>query len=620
MAASTAWSADEENLQQTSFSVTQGRFAHSKPSFATQFGFRDPTFGIPMSDQDYRLLSRDAYYKLQGIYASTNRFMRLAGIRQLLSQGSVSSPSLLRRHPGFVNSFDGTTFTPAVYVRIADVMPNNPMGRFNPDVAIFMHAVKVLQPTVFLTWLELKYIIRGPYDLASGPNVPDFYKVWVRYRRFSDKVWLDELPEVYKWPVFADLERLGFSPSTIDREVAAYNQDLAIETYSATRSHELATLLAAARRYMLQFDTPTGEALFNSYALMLAPVDTSAGSEPWFQAPIFEAFDPRHNTFKLKTYIFDGAASPILDRIRYTASTDAFGYSVLTPVAIVRPLQVAPAVQFGTVYVIPQSLRATTSIVLQDLRAVKFRLVPDPDHSQGKGHLGPDANFLGERRPIGHPLALTTASSLDRSRSLPVRGSTSSQAIPSDTLSKDELASQRSLVPESRGLPPIASTSRPGESPLSFPITPQMKDAEQRSIFDSRDDMLIRPEEPAEAFPPTPAGRRRWYLQLLQHAESGPTSSSFAPTKNDDKKTGRFENYGHSVSTSDQPDHTLYSRGGRHTRPKLQEDMTRGVARPSEGAQPDQSTAHSATDDSALNFLQEHLEPGLDIWRYHMPK
>lgn len=613
-----AWSVDEENLQQTSSSATLGRFAHSRRSFAAQFGFRDPNFGIPMPDRDYRFLSRDAYYKLQGIYASTNRFLRLASIRQLLSQGSVSSPSLLRQHPSFVNSFDGITFTPAVYVRIADVMPNNPMGRFNPDVAIFMHAVKVLQPTVFLTWLELKHIIRGPFDVSSDFKGLDFYKIWVRHRRFSDKVWLDELPEVYKWPVFADLERLGFNPSTIDREIAVYSQHRAIETYSESR--ELARLLAAARRYMMQFDTTTGEALFNSYALMLAPVDTSAGSEPWFQAPIFEQFDPRHNILKLKTYDFDGAASPILDRIRYTASTDAFGHSVLTPVAIVRPLQVAPTVQFGTVYEIPQSLRATSSILLEDLRAVKFRLVPDPDHSQGKGHLGPDANFLGERRPIGHPLALITASSLDRSRFLDVKGRTSSQTIPSDTLPKDELASQRSLVPDSRGLTPIASTSRRGESSLSFPITPQMKDAEQRSIFDPRDDMLIKPEESVEAFPPTPAGRRRWHFQLLQHAVSSLSGSGSAPAQSNNKKVGTFEAHGLTLSTSDQLDQTLDSRAGRHTRPKLLEDSSRAGSRPSEGAQPDQSAAHSATEESALNVLQEHLEPGLDIWRYHMPK
>ncbi|GAC98773.1 hypothetical protein PHSY_006368 [Pseudozyma hubeiensis SY62] len=572
-AASMAWSVDED--QQTSSSVTQGRFAHSKSSFAAQFGFRDPNFGIPMPNRDYRLLSRDAYYKLQGIYASTNRFLRLAGIRQLLSQGSISSPSLLRRHPSFVNSFDGTTFTPTVYVRIADVMPNNPMGRFNPDVAIFMQAVKVLQPTVFLTWLELKHIIRGPYDSASDPNGPDFYKVWVRHRRFSDKVWLDEFPEVYKWPVFADVERLGFNPSTIDREIAVYSQERAIETYPATRSHALATFLAAARRYMLQFDTPTGEALFNSYALMLAPVDASTGPEPWFQAPVFEAFHPGHNTIKLKTYDFDGGASPILDRIQYTASTDAFGHSVLTPIAIVRPLQVVPTVRFGTVYVVPQRLRATSSIVLQTLRAVKFRLVPDPEYSQGTGHLGPDANFLGERRPIGHPLALITASSLERSRSLAVKGSNSSQAIPSDSLTKDELAGQRSLVPDSRGLPSIASTSRRGESPLSFPITPQIKHAEQRSIFDSRNDMLIRPEETAGAFPPTPAGRRRWYLQLLQHAESGLTSSSFAPAQNDDKKTGEFETHGHSVSTSDQRSHYGLKSGQTHSSKASRRPTTR---------------------------------------------
>jgi len=272
------------------------------------------------------------------------------------------------------------------------------MGRRNPDVAVFMHAARITHLTNPQYRMELRYIVRGPTEVGQGDEMVVFdHQSLGLGNSFR---FVDELPEPYKWPVLPDLERLAYDPRTIVDELVPHDE-AADSMYQNMQSSDLEALLRRSRSYLSQFDTPQGDQSLSRYALMLAPIDDQKQPEPWFQTPLFTAFGPG-NRIQLLQYTRWDRRAATLDRLMYRATVAPSGKVLLIPVAIVRPLSVIPAVQFKTVYMVPDQVNSGFYVQFKHFTPSLNR--PNADRVRADPA---SAGFLfGLPRPLGHPLSI----------------------------------------------------------------------------------------------------------------------------------------------------------------------------------------------------------------------
>ncbi|CBQ71023.1 conserved hypothetical protein [Sporisorium reilianum SRZ2] len=388
--ASGAGGDDKSNLPQIISDPSAGQ------SFAERYGFLAPDSRLSRSGT-YAWSSAHAvtYLDDDQFYNKKFKTIRNRGLRRLSHTGHITSASKLRSHPDFVNFFDGHSYTPAVYQRVAEILPDNPLGEANPDVAIFMHRIsRVVHQTVVEQSLELKQIIRGTPSRRSSSDGLAYQVAWQNPGSDKPFLWMSDLKEVFKWPVLPDLERLGYNPSTIEEEIGVYSRTKGQYFYSHSS------------RYIRRFDLDSrvSEQYFNTFALMFSPVDDAHLREPWFHAPLYKTFNAEAQDIVLIKYPFRGRLFPDLDRVRFILSTKDPRNPVLVPVGIVRPVQITPEVRFKTVYTFPSKLREEGAVSFSRIRPSTVRMVPDTDGYVQK-HNGPFRDYLfGEARPYGHPL------------------------------------------------------------------------------------------------------------------------------------------------------------------------------------------------------------------------
>ncbi|KIS69771.1 uncharacterized protein UMAG_02293 [Mycosarcoma maydis] len=574
-------------------------------TFASLYRFQDRVTGLQMTNQHYFLLSTRATTELdmRRYYAGIWRTIDTMGSNILKTSGRVSRPYELPGHPAYVNFFDGKSNTPALFLRVADILPSNPMLRDNPDVAIFMHGIQVVSQTVPHFWLQLKMIIRGSPTYYIDTERLDYQAVWSRYTIRYGNYWLNQLSEVYRWPVFSDLERLGYEPSTIEQELVVYDRIRPRETYSSNEV-KLALLLKAARPYMAQFDTATGEQLFNLYALMKSPIDGRVEAMTWFQSPIFESYDPIRDEFHLRLYSFNEAASPDLDRIQYVASKSPSGESVLVPIAIVRPEVVWPRVQFSTIYKIPERLRTVGLIQFSNIRARKDRFVADVLTSRKRIRDGPELMPFERPRPHGHPLTYIsqrrTFLSIEKPNGIIT---TAPESVRHDPQPQEEPVRKKLTIPESDDHV-LSSIETP-----KTPRTPIILPFEERGHS-------IRPDpEPGHTFGAKHEGSSytggvsqehtapQQLLQIDQHdsAAADDRSTTAYPRVDPFKHSKSIDASGQAVADLRQRTSVgLMMVEGQH--------LGLGAAH----------KAHKPSQKTVLDILQEHLDPGLPKWQ--LPK
>ncbi|SAM62825.1 uncharacterized protein UBRO_03765 [Ustilago bromivora] len=348
----------------------------------------------------YQELSKIAEVKLDKFYQRYWVRLGNSGIKTLLEDGSFTTPDDLRRHPWRAEISGKGSYTPVLFLKVRSFSHDNPMGKDNPDVAIFMHKLQVSELTKATYTLDLKYIIRGPLDTAGGgdssPSV-----LWERPKISAGSLWLSDVKEVYKWPVLEDLERLGYDPTRIESEISSYKHLSPDNTYLLKSQTGMTRILTGTRWYMNQFDRHDGELQFNQYSLLLAPVDGEEKSEPWFQAPLFTKQNLKKSLFKLKNYVSnDGQRYPSLDRVQYKAQIGREGKPQLVPIAIVRPVSVVPSLQFKTIYNIKSYNREQEKVWFKHFEPTSFRL----DRGSKLPQSEEDAKLLfGLPRPAEHP-------------------------------------------------------------------------------------------------------------------------------------------------------------------------------------------------------------------------
>ena len=382
-----AWCMDKWNPTKLPSFVIEPR---SRRSFAEYYKFP--------SSQVYDLNSNLAGKQLgiEQYYDANQDELILSGREYLDKEGATASIDSLRSHPNFVDFYDGKSYTPSAYIRIADLLPNNPLGSKNPDVVIFMPQIRLKQQTVLLSLLYPKAIIRGVSDQTSRGRA--YQVVWENLRRPGrTEWWLNDLSEVFKWPILDNLERLGYNPTTIDREIAAYENARPAESYATYTSVDIERILKSTGRYLKQFDKASGNEKFNSYSLVFTPLDHSKESVPWIQAPMFR-YEDTVGRIVLDKYMFDREEFPVLDRIRYNVgNTGVSEGTTLIPEAIVRPVRITPTIEFQTIYVFPSKYQNFGIVNLAHIKASMERLVPHFDIEQ-------EALSRSVRRPSHHPL------------------------------------------------------------------------------------------------------------------------------------------------------------------------------------------------------------------------
>lgn len=380
--------------------LTTGHDQSQISAFVEKYLFRDPYYGGPISDDAYRFYAEVASRELPARKFYSEEFIRLRTIatNRLRQLHHIKTPDDLRQHPRYADYFDGRSHTPTIFMPVAKVLTRNPMGPMNPDVAVFMHSVRVSHLTHAQYWLELNHIVRGPTQAEQGEQV-----VWRRFRR-DGFMFLDELPEPYKWPVLPDLERLGYDPRTITDEVILHNQATEDSSvYQNMPKTRLDTLIKHSRLYFSQFDSLGGDRSLNRYVLMLAPIDNQVQPEPWFQTPLFAEFG-LGDRVQLLQYTRRDRNAASLDRLMYKAIVAPSGKLVLKPMAIVRPVRVIPALQFKTVYIVPA--KAQKQFQFTHFTPSLHRLYTDPVPSVNPTESVSTALLFGRPRPQGHPLSL----------------------------------------------------------------------------------------------------------------------------------------------------------------------------------------------------------------------
>lgn len=173
-------------------------------SFIERYQLREPGTHKHLDVSTYKAMVRAAQEMLvTSFYHLPHRMhkLRTRGDYLLRKLGQIKTPNDLRRHPNFIDFFDGHSSTPAVFISVADMLPTGGMRDSNPDVAIFMHSVRVSHLTHAQYWLELKQIVRASSEDSDREQV-------VRSRTASlGTTYLSNMPEPFKWPVLPDLER-----------------------------------------------------------------------------------------------------------------------------------------------------------------------------------------------------------------------------------------------------------------------------------------------------------------------------------------------------------------------------------------------------------------------------
>lgn len=368
--------------------------------FIRKYDIFDRSIGGLITTARYQELSKIAEVELDKFYQSDLASLGVSGINELLKAGSVATLNDFRRHPWRAEISEKESYTPVLFLRVRSLSPDNPMGKDNPDVAIFMHKLQVSELTKATYTPELKYFIRGPLDTAGGgdsrPRI-----LWERPKISAGSLWLSDVKDVYKWPVLEDLERLGYDPTRIESEISSYNRLSPGDTYLLKSQAGMTRILRGTRWYMKQFDRNDGELQFKQYTRMLAPVDGEEKSEPWFQAPLFTEHNLKKSLFKLETYVSnDGQRYPSLDRVRYIAQIGQEGKPELIPIAIVRPVSVVPSLRFKTIYNIKPYDSKQEKVWFTYFMPTNLRL----DRGSKLPQSEKDAKFLfGLPRPAGHP-------------------------------------------------------------------------------------------------------------------------------------------------------------------------------------------------------------------------
>lgn len=418
LAANIAWCARDGTTRSTS------AYPLGQEAFIKTYRIQDPVSDHPITAARYEELSQLAFKKFdEEVYYSKHwREIRDEGLRRLSKDGIVSTPAHLRHHPKYVDYFDGISHTPAVFMRLADFGTTRHLGAVKPDVAVFMHTVRVSDKTKAEYWLDLRYILRGPLQIDESYDSATPYILWQNLKEDYTRVWVTDVKEVYKWEVLPDLERLGYDPSTIEREIDVYAHANGHET-----DERLHGYLRDAVRYFTQFDSEKGARLLNTYSLMLSPVDDSpsAKQKSWFQCPLFKKLDRKRGRFGFETYDFEGQRMPALDKLQLSLHVDRSGKTVLVPEAIVRPVRVTPSVQFQTIITIPPKLRAVVTFQFRQTKPVSYRQVIYPEIDRGSEMAAVSALFK-QTRPFGHPFTspLLISDSLQVSRKALLREST----------------------------------------------------------------------------------------------------------------------------------------------------------------------------------------------------
>ncbi|GAK65055.1 uncharacterized protein PAN0_007c3272 [Moesziomyces antarcticus] len=374
-------------------------------SFAEKFHLSNPFTGETWSESDYNRLLDQASSQIDGpeLYEKKWQKFRRIGSDMLRAAGSVATPADLVRHRqylDYVSPEDGK-HTRTIFLKMGDVLPSNPMGVYNPDVLVFMHSVQVLRDTDAMYHLEPRYVLRGsPQGTRhSIDGMPGHQIVWQKRTTFKKSyTWLDELPDLFQWPALESVERLGYDPRTVERQLARLPQEADNSLYAPARAARMANILEQSRRYLTQFASSRSGDNLVWYSLMLNPVDGETRL-PWFETPMFEHFDLNSGHVELKLYTFEGRKAAVLDRFMYVMAESRQGRARLVPRAVVRPTQLYPAPRFETVYTVPLSLQEAASVQLSYVPHLT-RPVPrgEPHH--------PLQAMMSRKRPIGHPLDL----------------------------------------------------------------------------------------------------------------------------------------------------------------------------------------------------------------------
>ncbi|ETS62585.1 hypothetical protein PaG_03222 [Moesziomyces aphidis] len=564
-------------------------------SFAEKFHLRNPYTGETWSESDYQRLLDQASSQIDGpeFYEKQWQKFKRIGSDMLRAAGSIATPADLVRHRQYLDyvSEDGK-HTRTVFLKMGDVLPSNPMGVYNPDILVFMHSVQVLRDTDAVYHLEPRYLLRGSPQgtRQSIDGMPGHQIVWQKRTAFKKSyTWLDKLPELFQWPVLDSVERLGFNPRTVERQVARLPQEADNSLYSPTRSARMANILEQSRRYLTQFASSRSEDSLVWYSLMSNPVDGEARL-PWFETPMFEHFDLNSGHVELKLYTFEGRKAAVLDRVMYVMAESRQGRARLVPRAIVRPTQLYPALRFETVYTVPPSLQEAASVQLSYIPHLT-RPVP-----RGEPHR-PLQAMMSRKRPIGHPLDLLHSSAMPtelqedddlaakkaRRLDAPTYGASSSRSAFANVDAHDRGSARapQMVSLNSLQLAPVSNTQR---SPADVRQIPQA----------TEDSELIFPESPrlVPGFetpppPPTNAFRRPQALSMHQQAiwDAQPAG-----------QPSRFEHRPSQTVPSPQQQPRYF-----HYRP-------------------DEANPYELPRDNPIDVLTAHLDPHLeDAWHLHRP-
>ncbi len=375
-----------------------------RQTFAEKYRIVDPASGRPWSELEYRHFADQALPLIDGskYYKRMWRSFRTAGIDQIRRFGIGATPTDLLKHPYYVDHVMSGSHIPALSVRVADILPDNPMGISNPDVVLYMHSISVDRQTDAKFQLEPRFVVRGSAGQGRVPESdgPAHNIKWQKRQPWKPEyVWVEEVPEIFRSAALGSIEALGYPPLTVEGQVALLDRESSVNLYAATRPSKLADLLEQSRLYMFQFVPPQAKGTLESYGLMRLPIDGN-GREPWFQAPLFDKFDPLTGHIQLKKYTSMGKRTPVLDRVMYTMSQGRYR---LVPRAIVRPTGVYPNVHFKTIYAIPPELQQAASVDLS--------YMPDLDRPvPTSGDLYRPLRVMMDRpRPVGHPLDYATS-------------------------------------------------------------------------------------------------------------------------------------------------------------------------------------------------------------------
>ncbi|TKY87785.1 hypothetical protein EX895_003366 [Sporisorium graminicola] len=578
----------------------------SSQGFAAYFNLLDRSTGLPRADWEYSQSSRSATALDESkYYDKMYSILKTRGLERLKQAGPISSAAALRSHPNYVDFYDGSHRTPAAYLRLADIIPDNPLSINNPDVAIFMHrTASIFHQTALAQWLEPKQIIRGASLHSSSSNQLAYHTVWEHPLSNKQLFWMSDLKEIYRWPVLPDMERLGYNPSTIQDEIHIYSRAKPPRYYEQVGSFVFRSLVLASSRYMEQFDRDprSNNEIFNTFALVFSPIDRrqQARPSPWFQAPLFRNFDPdsadKSTRVVLNKYQYRGRLFPDLDRVRYILSTDSSDRPTLIPISIVRPVQVIPSVKFETVITIPEELRKEGAVSFSRIRADTVRLVQDPGVFKIKLG-GPSNRYLfGKPRPLGHPLYYVESRGLDRE----VTSAEDPRAVAAADTAHAESSSRASGVPRRHSIPTTESaifSYQPHSQDQQAEASLWVSDNHPQSSQHLRDEVArIGALGHNNAPPGYPVAHT--YPQAPAYAHPG--YGGYGETAVEQMHVDQPVDPGRYVASS----HTVQTRPSR---PPVRHDST-----------PANQSPYAPMDPELLREFQQHMDPveyGWRVWR-----